>query len=59
MGCNCKKKKQQQIPEPENIPLNDVLPNPEKVNQSVTDLTEQQQNQVDQIIERINELNQE
>jgi hypothetical protein len=55
MGCNCKKKNN---PPQQNIVVTESKPNLTQPNQTVTDLTPEQQKQVNEIVEKINQINQ-
>lgn len=57
MGCNCKKKAQQPI-EPPKVVVIGSKPNVVQPNQTVSDLTPNQQKQVNEIVEKINQINQ-
>jgi hypothetical protein len=57
MGCGCKKKKNvQTAEEPSNISLSNVMINETTQQNPTVQLTEEQQNQVNQILDKLGEM---
>jgi hypothetical protein len=57
MGCGCKKKKTVQVvEEPTNISLSNVLSSETTLQNPTVQLTVEQQNQVDQIMDKLDEM---
>jgi hypothetical protein len=57
MGCGCKRKNQQVAPpEPAAVELTEVNVYPVELTSTPTDLTEEQKEQVDKIVQKIEDL---